>query len=164
MLEPAILYADEIREKFKKEIYADRYFFYTGYPHSHELPKISTDDDDYQWAITDNGKIIGYLAYRVYPVINSVENFGLYSFDDDEHSLIGRALVIGRDLTEKVDQLVNQYHRVSWRMIKGNPVQRSYDAIIKKYNGNRVVLHDICKDNYGRYHDEYIYEIINPDN
>ena len=32
--------------------------------------------------------------------------------------------------------------------------------IMKKYNGNKVLLHDCFKDVYGNYHDEAIYEIF----
>jgi hypothetical protein len=45
-------------------------------------------------------------------------------------------------------------------MIGGNPVKRHYDKFCAKHNGNRVVLHDVCKDENGNYRDEYIYEII----
>lgn len=163
MLRPAIEYKDKLLELFSKEIYSDRYFWYAGYAHGHKLPTISDEDNIYQWAIlSDVFTVEGYLAYSVYPEIDSVENFGLYSFDDDDNFIIRRALSVGKDVHEKLEELVEAHHRVSWRMISGNPVMSSYDAFCRKHHGNKVCLHDICKDVYGEYHDEYIYEIIKP--
>jgi hypothetical protein len=167
MLVPAICYKEELLKKFSKEIYTDRYFLYAGYPHSHQLPVIDDSDDNYRWAIVDkdpesddpsNLVPIGYLAYKVYSDTNSVENFGLYAFED-----IPKSSCLGTDVRDKLIELINTYHRVSWRMIGGNPIQHSYDWVVKKYNGNIVQLHDVLKDSYGNYRDEFIYEIINPE-
>lgn len=155
MLVPAICYKDEIERLFAREIYTDKYFYYSGYAHSHELPNISAKDYEYQYAIvTSADKLIGYLAYRVDTSSNCAYNFGLYSFDK------GNPL-IGKDLFGKMEELVKQYHRVEWKMISGNPVQRHYDRFCVKHHGNIVVLHDVCKDSKGKWHDEHIYEIVN---
>lgn len=45
-------------------------------------------------------------------------------------------------------------------MIEGNPVKRHYDRFCKQHNRYITILHDICKDDSGNYHNEYIYEII----
>jgi hypothetical protein len=154
MLVPAICYKDEIEKLFVKEIYSEDYFYYAGYAHGHELPNISTKDYEYQYAIvTSTDKVIGYLAYRINSFSNCVYNFGLYSFDK------GNPL-IGKDLYEKMEELVSQYHRVEWKMIGGNPVQKHYDKFCMKHHGRKVILRDVCKDSKGKWHDEYIYEII----
>lgn len=167
MLKPAICYREQLFEKFAKEIYTDRYFYYSGYPHAHNLPDIQSVTDQnkdgiYQYAIVNSEDIvIGWLAYRIYTDTNSVENFGLYSFEDEDYSLMKNAVVLGKDVHNKLKELASQYHRISWRVISGNPVERSYDKLCKELNGNKVTLHDITVDNYGKYHDEHIYEVIN---
>ena len=45
-------------------------------------------------------------------------------------------------------------------MVGGNPVEKHYDRLCKRYNGNKFVLTDVFKDRYGKYHDSVIYEII----
>jgi triacylglycerol esterase/lipase EstA (alpha/beta hydrolase family) len=155
MLKPAICYKDEIEKLFMKELYSQNYFYYAGYAHSNELPKITVKDYEYQYAIvTPDNKVIGYLAYRIDAICSSVYDFGLYSFDKGNY-------LIGIDLYEEMEKLVSQYHRVEWKMIGGNPVQKHYDKFCKKHKGHIVVLHDVIKDELGKYHDEYIYEIIN---
>lgn len=60
-------------------------------------------------------------------------------------------------------KLLDDYklHRIEWRMIGGNPVERSYDKFCNKFGGTKHVLRDAIKDKYGKYHDDIIYEIIN---
>jgi hypothetical protein len=154
MLVPAILYKDDFAQAFAKELYTEGYYYYSGYAHCNSLPEIKTEDRNYQYAIIDDDKrLIGYLAYQIAFTEDCAYNFGLYSFDKGNP-------IIGKDLFEKMEELVSRYHRVEWRMIGGNPVKRHYDKFCAKHNGNRVVLHDVCKDENGNYRDEYIYEII----
>jgi hypothetical protein len=155
MLVPAILYKTEIEKAFAKEVYTKDYFYYSGYPHSHSLPEIVAEDYIYQFAIIDeNENLLGYLAYWVDRLGDTVYNFGLYSFCKGNY-------LIGKELFVKMEELVKKYHRIEWRMISGNPVQKHYDKFCKMHHGNVVVLHDVCKDEDGVYHDEYIYEIVN---
>jgi hypothetical protein len=153
MLVPAILYKEEIEKEFAKVLYTKDYFYYSGYAHCNSLTEIRAEDNNYQYAIVDNEKLIGYLAYRINTSGTCAYNFELYSFD------MGNCIV-GKDLFEKMEELVSKYHRVEWRMIGGNPVQKHYDRFCKKHGGNCVVLHDVTKDDSGNYHDEYIYEIV----
>ena len=155
MLKPAILYKDELDYLFKQEVYTDDYFLYAGYGGCNELPSIDLKDNRYQYAIVDysGDDVIGYFAYQIDMNTDTVLNFGLYSFDRGNPT-------IGKDVFDKLAELVSEHRRIEWRMIGGNPVQRSYDSFCKKFNGNVVILHDVSRDNHGRYHDEYIYEIL----
>ena len=154
MLVPAILYKTEIEKAFASELYTKDYFYYYGYAYGNSIPEIKTEDNLYQYAITNkDGKLIGYLAYSMYTHADSANSFSLYSFDRGNP-------IIGKDLFEKLEELIQKHHRIEWRMIAGNPVKKHYDKFCEKHNGNIVVLHDVCKDDAGFYHDEYIYEIV----
>lgn len=157
MLKPAILFKDELEKKFAAEIYTDKYFYYCGYGYDFELPTIKAQSEHYQWAITEpidnfTDRVIGYLAYRINPTTDNVYNFGLYSFDEGNQTVI-------RDTFEKLEELVKDHHRIEWRVIEGNHAKRGYDAFCDKHNGNCVCLHDVTKDLKGEYRNEYIYEI-----
>lgn len=154
MLRPAILYKNEIEKHFAEVMYSDDYFYYMGYAHGHVFPEVEPRDNIYQWAIVNKtDEVIGWLAYRIDQETDSVYNFGLYSFDK------GNALV-GKDVFEKIEELIANYRRVEWRVIEGNPVIRSYDKLCEKHNGYKTSLHKVTKDPYGIYKDEYIYEIL----
>ena len=68
--------------------------------------------------------------------------------------------IIGKVLFEKMEELVSTMHRVEWRMIGGNPVERHYDRFCAKYGGAKYILHDSVRDKNGKYHDNVVYEII----
>ena len=154
MLKPAIAYKDKILDLFAHEIYSENYFLYSGYAYCHELPEIGADDNYFQWAIVNSkDDVIGYLAYQIDPAEDTVKNFGLYSFDHGNP-------IIGSDLFTEMERLVSRYRRVEWRMVGGNPVQKHYDRFCEKFGGNRVILHQVTKDENGNYRDVYIYEIV----
>ena len=157
MLVPAIMYKEEIEKNFAKKFYSMDMFYETGTVNSNWSPDIPSCPEGglfTQAIINSKEKVIGYLSYRVDYYESNVYNFGLISFDK------GNALV-GKDIFDKLEELVQKFHRVEWRAIGGNPACRGYDKFIKKHNGKKLILTDACKDADGNYHDDYIYEIIN---
>ncbi len=156
MLAPAILYREEIIRKFLEYNYSDDMLFYTGWIGS-SLPSIEADCDGsrFQYAIVDNEKLIGYFDYQVNWYSSCANCFGLFSFERNNK-------IIGFDVYREIKKLINQYrlHRIEWRMIGGNPVERHYDNFCRKYNGKKFIFTDTLKDKCGKYHNDVVYEII----
>lgn len=156
MLVPAILYKDEICKKFMEYNYTEDMGYYTGYL-GNSLPSIKSEDEGslYQYAILDNGKLIGYFTYQIDWYCSCAHCFGLFSFDRNNK-------IIGLDIHRELRKIINDYHihRLEWRMIGGNPVEKHYDRFYQKYHGRKFVLTDVFKDRYGKYHNDVIYEII----
>ena len=154
MLVPAILFKSEIEDGFRKMFYTNDMFFVDG-GLDQWIPDISEKMDEgwFQYAIVDREKVIGYLGYYVNYYTSNVYKFGLISFEK------GNPL-IGKDLFEKMEELVSRFHRVEWYMIGGNPVERSYDKFCERHNGTKHVLKDAVKDAEGNYRDSIIYEIV----
>lgn len=156
MLVPAILYKDEIHKKMAEYSYSEDMLFYTGWL-GNSLPTIDTGSDEnvYQYAIVDGEKLIGYFTYSVDWYTSCASRFGLFSFDRGNRK-------IGLDVYRELKKLINDYHihRIEWRMIGGNPVEKHYDRFCTKYHGKKIILTDAIKDRYGNYHDDIIYEII----
>ena len=155
MLVPAILYKEQIIKNMQKYFYTTDMMYETGCmenwtPQIFDCP----NESQFQYAIVDNNeKLIGYLAYTVDWYASKAYNFGLFSFDR------GNPLV-GKDVFNKLEELVSTLHRVEWRAVGGNPACRGYDSFIKKHNGTKHILKDSIKDSNGCYHDDIIYEII----
>lgn len=154
MLVPAILYKEDIIKEFQKLYYTEDMLFETGcleqwHPNISDMPK----EGQFNYAITNNNKLIGYLSYQIDYYASKAYNFGLMSFDRGNP-------IIGKDLFEKLKELVSTMHRVEWRMVGGNPVEKHYDKFCKKYNGNKHILKDSIKDKNGKYRDDIIYEIV----
>ena len=155
MLVPAILYKDKIIEQFQMKFYSIDMLYETG-SNSQWCPSIPDEPDEgcFEYAIVDSSKnLIGYLSYRIDYYSSNAYNFGLMSFDPGNP-------IIGKDLFNKLEELVSTLHRVEWRMIGGNPVERHYDRFCAKYGGAKYILHDSVRDKNGKYHDNVVYEII----
>lgn len=154
MLVPAIAKKEELTKRFAERMYSDEMFLYNGYAHCNQIPNLEAHENIYKWAIVNKeSEVVGYLTYSI-EMNYSVRNFGLFSFRNDP--------IVGIDLFKKMEELIANYHRVEWRMIGGNPVKRHYDKFCERHNGTCLPLHDVVIDGDGVYHDEYIYEIINP--
>lgn len=156
MLKHASLYKTEIERNILNLAYTEEMFLYTG-SLGYFMPNLENLDDGYRrYAIVDeNEKLIGYFTYDIDFYSLSVRNFGLFSFDKGNK-------IIGIDIYKELKKLINDYHihRIEWRMVGGNPVERHYDNFLKKYNGNKFILTDAIRDKQGNYHNDIIYEII----
>lgn len=157
MLIPAIFKKCEIVKEFQKLQYTKDMMYETG-SNSTWIPDIDEGcrDNLYQYAIMDKDKLIGYLGYQVDWYASQACNFGLMSFDKGNP-------IIGLDVHREMKKLLEEYklHRIEWRMVGGNPAERSYDKFCNKYGGRKFVLTDVIRDRFGNYHNDVIYEIIN---
>jgi RimJ/RimL family protein N-acetyltransferase len=161
MLKPAILYKEEIVKKFQERLYTDDMLYETGCS-GNWCPEIAEcpDGSTFQFAIVDKtDKCIGFVGFEIDWYALQAYNFGLISFDKGN-------IVVGKALQEIMDMIINQYkiYRIEWRMVGGNPVERSYDRFCKKYNGTKHVFHDAIRDQYGNYRDSVVYEILIKEN
>ena len=156
MLKPALLYKEEIQREFSNYIYDEDMFLYTG-SLGFYTPNFENNDGGtlYQYAIVNNEKVIGYFTYHVDWYTSCANNFGLFSFDRGDKT-------VGIDVYREIRKLIRNYkiHRIEWRMISGNPVEKNYDKFCKRYNGSKHILKDALRDKQGNYHDDVIYEII----
>lgn len=156
MLCPAIIYKDEICNKFKEYYYSNDMLNYNGCLFS-SVPQISEEPSDsvFQYAIVDKGEVVGYFCYQINWYAKNAFNFGLFSFDRKNK-------IVGVDVYRELKKLIKEYrlHRIEWRMVGDNPVEKHYDKFCKKYNGRKYVLRDAVKDKYGNYHNDVIYEIV----
>lgn len=155
MLRPAILYKDVIIKKFMENLYTKEYDYYVGYSCGTVLPKIEEKEGKYYWASVDeSGNVIGYLQYRIDDFVDTVQDFGLFSFDAGNP-------ILGRDLIRKLQELVSRHHRVEWCVVGDNPVKRHYDKFCKRFGGYIHHYHESTKDSDGKFVDSYCYEIVN---
>lgn len=157
MLIPAIARKDELEQLYAEHLYDKDMFFYNGYPYCNTMPEFIPRENIYKRAIVDNktSRVIGYFTYMIETNSDNVCSFGLYSFDR------GNPL-IGIDVYRKMKELIKNHRRIEWRMIGDNPVEKYYDKLCDRFNGHKVILFDVVKDNEGNYHNECIYEIVKP--
>lgn len=153
MLESAYLYKNEIEKNFIKLQGTKEIMFYCG-SYVGYIPEIRKETHN-QYAITERGKLIGYFTYTLDVYSLCVKDFGLMAFDSNNKR-------IGLDVYKQIKKLIFEYniHRIEYCMISGNPVEKHYDNFCKRFQGRKLVLKDVFKDEKGVYHDNAIYEIL----
>ena len=154
MLVPGILYREQIEKEFQKLFYTEDMFYETGCFEQWN-PTIADNpvEGRYDYAIVEDDRLIGFLSYQVDYYVSKAYNFGLMSFDRGNP-------IVGKDLFNKLEELLSHLHRIEWRMVGGNPVERSYDRFCQRHNGTKHILKDAIRDAKGEYRDDIIYEII----
>lgn len=152
-LKPAVLYVEELQRLFSNYLYTKEYFYYNGYCGCNTLPNFKPEDNYYEWVIIDNDIVVGYITYYINVCTDSVERFGLFSFDPGN-------IVVGSQTKNLLVDLVSKHRRIEWRCVEGNPASRAYDIFCKRYNGYKGVFHKCVKDDDGNLLDSYTYEIL----
>ena len=155
MLVPGIARESEIVEKFKQLYYTDD-MMYEGCRLGNYIPSISDAPDNiFIYAIVDKDQVIGYFSYTIDWYSRCAYDFDLLSFDKGNP-------IIGIDIMRELKKLLNVYHlhRIVWRMVGGNHVEKNYDRFCARYGGTKHVLKDVFMDKYGNYRDSVIYEIL----
>lgn len=155
MLVPAILYKEQIIKEFQKRYYTEDMLLITG-SLEQWVPSIADEPDEgkFSYAIINNeNELIGYLGYWVDYYCSKADNFCIISFDKGNP-------IIGKDLFDKMNELLSRLHRIEWRMVSGNPVEKHYDKFCQLHGGRKHILKDAFRDACGKYRNDIIYEIV----
>lgn len=157
-LKPAMLYKEEIRKGLAEHIYDDEMLYYSGW-NGCTLPEIpdSFENGNYNYAIIDNDKVIGWFCYTFDLYRSCLCNIGLYSFDRGNPHI---GLIVMKHIKEVIKNV--KPHRIAWRAVSENPAIRHYDKWYKSFGGQcrKIELIDATRDKYGKYHNDIIYEVI----
>lgn len=170
MLVPASCYKEEIEKAFAKLAYTDKLMWYDGCIDNfrHEL---TDESDKYHFAIVENGRLLGYVSFRVDWYCSMAYNFGLMSFvdtyadDNDFYGYKSTKPAIFKAIRE-VMRMVKSFdlHRIDWRCVSGNPAEKNYAGIAsmltREYHVRKVAFKDNMKDRHGNYHDTIMFELI----
>ncbi|MBQ2663589.1 MAG: hypothetical protein IJH36_00530 [Clostridia bacterium] len=158
-IKPAILYREEIQRKGRELYYSTDGLYYRGYIGNCDIEVTETDNEGrlFQWAVIDGSKLIGFISYQIDWYSSNAYAFGLISFDKGNPG-------IGYAMRQIMNHIIktNKIHRIEWRCVGGNPVKRHYDFFCEQLKGRCFELFDVIKDTEGKYHNEYIYEVILP--
>lgn len=155
MLKPAILFKEEIESKFAEIMYTRDAFFYNGYCHACEPLQVDSDECAYRYAVVDkDDNVIGFFSYSYNWYTDSIERFGLISFDKNNVTVVA-------DVLQEMRRLVKTYRRIEWQCVGSNPVNKVYERFCKKYNGHITVHHKCVREINGEFVDSITYEIVN---
>lgn len=163
MLDLAHKYEEEIRNRMYDTWYDEKYKFY--YSSSYHTPYESPNSKDGDWccrefvSLDSQHRIIGLISYEIVRDYDLVMNFGAINFSDNK-------VTFGMDLAQVIDDIFCKFNmrKIEFNVVVGNPIEKSYDRLIKKYNGRIVgIRHKHCKLMDNKYYDDKIYELFRED-
>lgn len=159
MLEPAIKYKDQLENLQYETWFNDKYKYWVF----DEYYRTLTIDEDtwnrHQFVSVSDNNAIGYIAYSVNRSENSVHSLSIVNFSNDKTD----SITFGVDLSRALKDIFEKYkfRKLNFCVIIGNPVEKSYDRIIKRYGGRIVgIKKEDAKLIDGEYYDNKLYEIL----
>lgn len=166
MLDSAFKYKEEIKAKMIDTWYDDKYKFYhsSSYHEVFSLPESKDGDWNCRQFVSldSNGNVLGYMDYGIDREYELAYNFGAINFFDN----IAAKATFGKDLIQVIDDIFCKFNmrKMEFWVICGNPVERSYDRLIKKYGGKIVGIRTKhCKLMDNRFYDDKCYELFRED-
>lgn len=156
-IENAKLYEEDIRRKFWKICYDEKYQYYFGNSTRNDF---GIGDGEFAFAVlNDKGELIGYISYYVNEKVRLANWFGAINFSDDKFTF-------AKALRKVIDDCFMKFkmNTLEWLVVCGNPVEKSYDRICKKIGGRIIgVKRNRVIDMHGELHDEKFYEVTRED-
>lgn len=163
MLDNAFKYEDQIRELMLNTWYDDKYKFYhaSTYNEVYRFPSNTNEDWNARHFVSldSNRRILGLIVYSINRDYDFIDNLTIINFSDNK-------VTFGRDLAEVIDDIFCKYNfrKLEFTVVIGNPIEKSYDRLVKKYGGNIVgIRHQHCKLIDNQYYDDKIYELFRED-
>lgn len=154
MLVDARVCREELIELFKAHVNDDDMYYFTADKDEKEFNYIGAGTnlcENRQYAIYDGDRIVGYFSYCCGSVEKELFNFGvrLELFDFGLYSFDRNNPIIGLDIYREMRRLYKEYGccYVSFYMIKGNPVEKHYDKIVKHFHGQKKVYENSADKN-----------------
>lgn len=165
MLDLAYKYEEEIKQ-LMIETWYDPYYMYFYMSPYHDLFELPKNEGDWNYrgfvSINNNHKLIGYIGYNINRDHNKVSNIEIINFN----SLTKNKITFGKDVVKVIDDIFCKFNirKIEFAVIVGNPVEKTYDRLVKRYGGNIIgIKHKSVKLMDGQYYDQKEYEIFRED-
>lgn len=151
MLAVALDYKEELIHKLHSTWFKDKYKYY-HYNNYHRDLSLSEDTwNVHQFVSLNNeGEVVGYLEYYIDRSSLNCSDFNIVNFGADK-------ITFGKDLHSLITDIFEKFHfnKLSFSVVIGNPVEASYDKLIRNYGGRVVGI----QKNHVRLLDNLLYDV-----
>jgi uncharacterized protein YqgQ len=160
MLDLAIKYEKELKLLFCNIIFDKKYMFLSGHSYYDEYKADNSTWQNHEFVSLDKNKnVIGYIKYSVNRDSLNCGSLQIVNFSDDNK-------IITKDVMQCLDDVFTKFkfNKLSYCVYVGNPIERSYDRLTKKYGGH--IVGTKIKDSKlmdGNYYDLKLYEVLRED-
>lgn len=160
MLDLALNHREELQKKFRSTWFSEKYKFWrcTNYYEDFNIEESSWNYHQFV-SLGSAGEIIGYIGYSIDRSGDLIDGLNIINFSDN-------IVAFGIDIGNAIRDVFEKFHfrKLNFCVVIGNPIESTYDRLIKKYNGRivgtqkeQVRLFD------GKYYDLKMYEILSGD-
>lgn len=160
MIDLAINHEEELKKKYQMTWFNEKYKYYYS---SYGFSNFTVDDNTYTRhqfvSLNKEGEVLGYIGYCTDRERNIADGLNIINFSEDK-------ITFGMDVGTAIMDIFTKFHfrKLSFYVIVGNPIEKTYDKMVSRYNG-RIV--GIKKDEVqlfdGKYYDMKLYEILEND-
>lgn len=160
MLKSAQLYTDQLKQLFIKISHDDKFKYLRNCSYMDEYKPTESTWNNHEFVSVINGQVIGYINYDINRDSYHVSGIALVNFTLRPNYIFAKDIkTVFKNIFEKYG-----FNKIKFTCIVGNPVESSYDKLIKKYNGRIVgVFKNDCRLMDGKYYDLKNYEILKED-
>lgn len=159
MLVNASLYKEEIIKNMAKIQYDIQYqFYYSGRGRGEFNLACEYWDRDFA-SIDSEGKLIGYISYKLDSSCNCAYGFGAVNFTDN-------SMLFGNDLGNAIIDIFEKYNldKIEFHCYNGNPIMKNYKRLCSKFNGREVgYFKRGARLLDGKIYDRHMFEIMRED-
>ena len=159
MLDFAVGHEEELRQNMRSTMFDDKFKFenYGSYYDDFKLDKtIAWNNIQCVSYDEEIGKVIGYMAVCIDRDAGNLTSLRIINFSNNKE-------LFAADLKKFLLRLIQRedFKKITFTVIVGNPVEKSYDKIIKKYGGRIVGIYEKdIKLNDGKIYNKKVYEIF----
>jgi hypothetical protein len=157
MLDYAKKYEDELRVIFNNIAFDMNYkfAFYNSWRDVFNLPNSTYDYNSFISLYKD--VIVGFIGYRINRDDYSAYRMQIINFQKNNSYVFGNdAIICGKNIFEKYNM-----RKINFDVIVGNPVEKTYDKIVKRYGGKIVgIKEQEIRLIDGKFYDLKEYEIL----
>jgi hypothetical protein len=160
MLEYAKKYEDKLRQLFL-DIAFDLFYQFeqcSSYRETFELPKDTIGSNHF--VSVYNNDVIGLMGYQIRRIENLVGGLYCIHFGGP---CAPHGYIFGKDVMTAIKDIFEKYrfNKLNFTVVRGNPIEKTYDKLIKKYNGRIVGIREQeTRLIDGRLYDVKEYEIL----
>lgn len=156
MLKPAIIYKEQLETLQYQLYFNDKYKYWNCGVYYEPLNIDPNTWNGHQFVSVLNEEVLGFISYSIARSDDSVYNLSIINFSDNK-------MTFGRDTGQALKDIFEKYgfRKINFEVVIGNPIEKSYDKMIKKYGG-RII--GIKKEDVrlidGKFYDRKMYEIL----